>query len=89
VCEWEVFICNPRKNYQIDYSLTWSESEAVCVAEGGHLVSIYDEVEQDFIIQLVHRYNFRNVWIGLNELRTVNTYEWTDGEPVSHNFYVK
>ena len=67
----------------LDYSLTWTESEAVCIQEGGHLASIYDEVEQDFIVQLVHRYHLRNVCIGLNELRSVNTYEWTDGQPVT------
>lgn len=34
-------------------SLTWLESEAACVKEGGHLVSINDMAEMDFIYSLV------------------------------------
>ena len=67
----------------LDYALTWAESEATCVQKGGHLVSIFDEVEQDFIIQLAHIYELPGIWIGLNELRSTNTYEWSDGESVS------
>ncbi|MBI1302850.1 MAG: hypothetical protein GC172_03555 [Phycisphaera sp.] len=65
---------------------TWTASEALAVALGGHLVSINDQAEQDF----VHG-NFgnlggvdRRIWIGFNDLASEGSWEWTDGSPAKY-----
>lgn len=62
---------------------TWTASEALAVALGGHLVSIGSPEEQQF----VHS-NFgnlggvdRRIWIGFTDQTTEGTFEWSDGTP--------
>jgi hypothetical protein len=60
---------------------TWTAAEALAVSLGGHLVSISDADEQDFVWQ-----NFRalggvdrRIWIGFSDRTTEGTFEWSDG----------
>jgi len=62
--------------------LTWAEAEAQCVSLDGHLVTISTSVEQDFISQKIVLGPAPYVWIGLNDLRSTNEFEWVDGTPV-------
>ncbi len=59
---------------------SFAASEALAVALGGHLASINDQAEQDF----VHS-NFgnlggvdRRIWIGFNDVAVEGAFEWTD-----------
>ena len=63
--------------------LTWDEAQVSCRAKGGDLVSIYDSADQDFVHQLIQKTTFGEAWIGLNDLRTYNQYEWSDSYVVS------
>lgn len=65
---------------------TWTASEALAVALGGHLVSIGSAAEQAF----VHT-NFgnlggvdRRIWIGFNDAATEGVFQWSDGTPATY-----
>jgi hypothetical protein len=65
---------------------TWTASEALAVALGGHLVSIGDQAEQDF----VHG-NFgnlggvdRRIWIGFTDEAAEGSFAWSDGTPAKY-----
>ncbi|XP_076807104.1 uncharacterized protein LOC143450437 isoform X3 [Clavelina lepadiformis] len=72
-----------------DFSLTWAEAEAFCVEQGGHLVTIPDSVDQDFVFQQLAQSNFTDIWIGLNDLRSTYEYEWADGEQVTYTNWAR
>ena len=65
---------------------SFDASEALAVALGGHLTSINDQAEQDF----VHG-NFgnlagvdRRIWIGFNDVAVEGMFQWTDGSPAKY-----
>ena len=62
---------------------TWSGAEALAVNFGGHLVSIGDAAEQDFVYA-----NFgnlggvdRRLWIGFSDAASEGSFAWSDGTP--------
>ncbi|TAN50104.1 MAG: hypothetical protein EPN21_09695 [Methylococcaceae bacterium] len=60
--------------------LSWKESEAYAVTQGGHLVSINSQEEQNFLEE-----TFRSgvvKWIGLTDEAIEGTFVWTSGESV-------
>lgn len=62
----------------------WAMADAVCVGWGGHLVTIEDGLENEFI-----RSNFAAVsgdspWIGFHDTNTEGTWEWVTGGPVTY-----
>lgn len=63
---------------------TWTEEEAAAILMGGHLVSINDAVENDWVFQT---YGVsRNLWIGLNA--DAAGWHWSDGDAVIYtNFW--
>ena len=93
------FICEFNDNYipvkQVEnnghiYSLfnenlTWEEAEAVCVAFGGHLVSITDSNEQRLIENLITSGIDKAYWIGASDDSSEGTWTWTTEEPFSYN----
>lgn len=59
---------------------TWEEAKKYCEKLGGHLVTISDEDEQDFIIKLLKKNKKNNkncYWTGL--YKKSNTWKWADG----------
>lgn len=65
--------------------LTWADSEAYAVARGGHLVTINDQAEQDW---LATNFPQANLWIGFNDRATEGTWVWTSGQsPTYTNWY--
>ena len=65
-----------------DTVVTWSDAEAQAAALGGHLVTIDDQAEQDWLTQTFGR--FGNVWIGLSDQAVTNTWEWSSGDPLAY-----
>ena len=59
----------------------WVTAENNAIALGGHLVTINDQAEQDWLIDTFGSNTF--YWIGLNDIVSDNHYEWTSGEPVT------
>ncbi|KAM9835261.1 uncharacterized protein ACBT44_016878 [Syngnathus typhle] len=61
-------------------NLDWDKAEDYCVSKGGHLASIRDQQEQEW---LAHQKTHRN-WIGLRRAAPGSTvWQWTDGTPFS------
>ncbi len=65
---------------------TWTQAENEAVANGGHLVSITSQAEQDFVAStFLTGANFRSTFfIGINDAANPGHYVWTTGEPVAY-----
>jgi hypothetical protein len=57
--------------------LTWADTEAFAVTRGGHLVTINNQAEQDW---LASNFPQQNLWIGFNDRATEGTWRWSSGE---------
>ena len=57
----------------------WPDAEAYAQGMGGHLATINDAAEQDWLAQ-----NFSNVWIGLTDQTTEGTFLWSSGQAASY-----
>lgn len=65
----------------------WVEAEAEAVSLGGHLVTINNQEEQDFIWSNFgpdSPYQKGPLWIGLNDEVAEGTFVWSSGEPVTY-----
>jgi len=77
---WQV---NPATGHfykQVD-SMTWLETETYAISHGGHLVTINDQAEQDW---LAATFTQPNLWIGMNDRAVEGTWAWSSGEPVTY-----
>ena len=65
---------------------TWDQEEAQAVALGGHLVSLTNQAEQDFINRtfLSDGERRRILWSGLNDAASEGNFVWSNGDPVSY-----
>nr|XP_055039953.1 secretory phospholipase A2 receptor isoform X1 [Misgurnus anguillicaudatus] len=59
---------------------TWQEAQSICSSHQGTLVSIEDEIEQAYIVMLLHGWS-PGVWIGA---RGVFSRKWDNGKPLSY-----
>lgn len=57
----------------------------MAIAEGAHLVSINDEAEQEWLVEVFGRDPFL---IGLTRLADQTEWQWTSGEPVAYTNWV-
>ncbi|XP_078183694.1 secretory phospholipase A2 receptor isoform X4 [Callithrix jacchus] len=64
-------------------SLSWSEAHSSCQMQGGALLSITDETEENFIKEHVSS-KAVEVWIGLNQLDEHAGWQWSDGTPLNY-----
>lgn len=64
---------------------TWQNSEAQAVELGGHLATINDQAEQDWVFSTFGSYagTNRSLWIGLREVNPGN-FQWVGGESVEY-----
>jgi hypothetical protein len=60
--------------------LKWTEAEAAAVSVGGHLVTINDAAENDWVVTT---FNDFHLWIGLNDELNEGQFIWPSGQPVS------
>uniref|UniRef100_A0AC34G0R0 C-type lectin domain-containing protein n=1 Tax=Panagrolaimus sp. ES5 TaxID=591445 RepID=A0AC34G0R0_9BILA len=61
--------------------MIFSKSEATCVQNGGHLVSIHNGFTNVFVIQEAKKYmkDATDFWIGATKNNNAKTWQWTDG----------
>jgi serine/threonine protein kinase len=64
--------------------LTWDEARELCESAGGHLVTIADKAENDFVASLFPRGSW--CWMGL--VTKDGRHEWVTGEPVTFTSFV-
>jgi len=61
---------------------TWSDAVAACAADGGHLVTFTDEIEELPVVQALSPDG--RPWIGGDDMATEMTWEWMTGEPFAY-----
>jgi hypothetical protein len=63
----------------------WTDSEAQAVALGGHLVTIDDQSENEWVLDTFAPLasGQGNLWLGLNDAAEEGSYTWISGEPVT------
>lgn len=60
----------------VEDPVTWKEAKAACEAIGGHLVTIGNKSENDFVRSLAAG---KSVWLGLTDEGKDGKYRWIDG----------
>jgi hypothetical protein len=75
---------NGHEYYLLD-SANWTDSETAAKQWGGHLATIRNQAEQDWILSTYGAYGGqqRLLWIGFNDIDEVLVFEWASGEPVT------
>ncbi|EEF59026.1 C-type lectin domain-containing protein [Pedosphaera parvula] len=65
---------------------TWTDAEAEAVALGGHLATIRNQAEEDWIFHTFGSYDNtqRLLWIGLSDRDRKSHFTWSSGESVSY-----
>ena len=78
---------------QVD-NVTWAQAEAYAVSIGGHLVTINDQAEQDWLEATFTQPSspgdpqpLRTLWIGFNDRAVEGTWVWSSGEPVTYTHW--
>ncbi|EDO48589.1 predicted protein [Nematostella vectensis] len=69
--------------------MTWSEAELYCKeAEFGHLLSIVDPEESEFITERIKQIRqvigLRGFWIGATDMFQVGRFRWMDKKPMKY-----
>ena len=82
-------IYNPDNNhtYYLLTTSSWSDAEAEAISLGGHLVTINDQAENDFVFNTFSEFaNPSNpaLWIGFNDIDVEGTWVWSSGAQVTY-----
>ena len=83
----QAWVVNPTNGhaYKKIRCKNWADARATAIAEGAHLVSINDEAEQKWLVEIFGQEPF---WIGLTRLANQTEWQWTSGEPVTYTNWV-
>ncbi|UCC32071.1 MAG: hypothetical protein JSU86_07280, partial [Phycisphaerales bacterium] len=80
-------IRNPTNGhyYFLAPAMTWAEAEALAVSLGGHLATIRNEVENQWLTDaFLALTSAERVLIGFSDLDVEGVWVWTSGEPVTY-----
>lgn len=81
-------IVNPENGhtYYLLNEDTWQNSETQAVVLGGHLATINNQAEQDWVFSCFGSFGGtnRSLWIGLSDAAQEGTFVWASGEPVTY-----
>src|SRR3989344_1242793 len=82
-------INNPNNGHQYYFlsPATWQASEDKAVELGGHLATIHDKSESDWLTKQFTNWEgtARYPWIGLNDMKSEGSWVWSNGEPVTYS----
>ncbi|XP_072020680.1 macrophage mannose receptor 1-like isoform X2 [Amphiura filiformis] len=67
-----------------DSRKSWEEANTYCMSNGGYLVSIHGNDENNFLKTFIGNYNINSFWCGLREHAASGKYEWSDGSPLDY-----
>jgi hypothetical protein len=81
-------VTNPSNNHRY-YLLTnanWSDSQAEAVTLGGHLVTINDPIENQWVFDTFSNFGGvrRNLWTGLTDDVAEGSFLWISGDPSTY-----
>ncbi len=76
------WVLSPINNhiYARTSPMTWPQAEALAVQLGGHLATIRNSQENQWVFQSFGS----NVWIGFNDRANEVSWVWSSGEPVTY-----
>ena len=82
-------ILNPANGhwYYLLSPMSWTDSEAVALELGGHLATINDAAENEWVAGTMFPFTadgIAELWLGLNDAETEGTFLWASGEPVTY-----
>jgi len=79
----QTWIKSPINNhlYATTPSMNWKQAEALAVKWGGHLVTIRNQAEQDWLWKT---FGPNAYWIGFTDQRQEGKWEWISGEKVTY-----
>ena len=81
---WSYFAPNNR-THLYETKMNMSAAELFCVDQGGHLVSVGSQEEQDDLVNVVEQVlPFDDVWLGGRRTLGGDAWEWLDGRPWSY-----
>ncbi|XP_034058203.1 lactose-binding lectin l-2-like [Gymnodraco acuticeps] len=83
------FSFNDRCYKYIAAYLTWAEAEFHCVSQGGNLVSIHSQAEEDFVRSLIKSFDPTEgwTWNGLSDVHHEGRWMWSDGSAAKLFFW--
>ncbi len=79
----EIFYHNGHSYLFIDNWINWDDAKNYCEGLGGHLVTISDNQENNFIINNFQQ-QYGEIWIGLSDVESEGDWQWTTGEPFTY-----
>lgn len=62
--------------------MTWEEAKAYCELQGGHLATIANQEENDFIYNYIKEQGYESVYFGLELVN--NSWQWVTGEEFNY-----
>jgi hypothetical protein len=76
-------------SYFLLTSSGWTEAEAAAVNMGGHLVTVNDAAENDWLLSTFSNFGGqpRALWTGLTDAQQEGVFTWSSGEPVSYTHW--
>ncbi|XP_043093980.1 CD209 antigen-like protein C [Puntigrus tetrazona] len=83
--DWEHF--NGSCYYVSEYRRSWSDSQAYCKRQGGHLAIILTAAEQTFIWNLLPRGYWNAYWFGISDENVEDDWHWVDGTKLVGGFW--
>jgi hypothetical protein len=82
---WQHNPVNGHAYLYVGDGMTWADAEEYAVSLGGHLVTINDAAENDWLIATFGT----QYWMGMNDIAVEGTWVWASGEPVTYtNWHV-
>jgi len=87
-------LANGHTYYLLSQSY-WSEAEAAAILLGGHLATIDDASENQFVLETFGSTAIANappggivsLWIGLSDAANEGTFVWSDGSPLGYTHF--
>lgn len=76
---------NGHKYELYNTSVAWKEAFQYCEQQGGHLVTINSQSEQDFINGLISNSAYPRIWAGGMDGYTEGRWQWITGESFSYS----
>ena len=81
-------IVNPNNHhsYLLLDAATWEDSEAEAVALGGHLATVRNQAEEDWLVRTFGSFGGKQrlLWIGLSDITQKFHFSWSSGESSSY-----
>ena len=62
----------------------WIDAEDICQSHGGHLASISNLLEQNFVSSQTKPFSSERFWIGYNDRANKSNFKWFDGTSSSY-----